>query len=55
MTSEMDPFGKCHEIHDQLSSAKTREEAETLELAASCSQTVVLVGTHRDNRPRLLF
>lgn len=35
MTSEMDPFGKFHEIHDQLSSATKGEEAKILEFAAS--------------------
>lgn len=34
VTSEMDPCGKCHEIHDQLISATRREEAENQEFAS---------------------
>lgn len=44
MTSEMDPFGKFHEIHDQLSSATKGEEAKILEFAASNLDMVFLLG-----------
>ena len=44
MTSEMDPFGKFHEIHDQLSSATKGEETKILEFAASHLDTVFWLG-----------
>ena len=45
MASEMDPFGKFHEIHDQLSSATKGEEAKILECAASNLDMVFFLVT----------
>lgn len=38
----MDPFGKRHEIHDQLSSTTKEAEAEILGSTASCLDMVLL-------------
>lgn len=51
----MDPFGKFHEIHDQLSSATKMEEAEILQFAAPCFYTVLFLVTGGDYVPHLLL